>query len=195
MLASQLAGDAHGRLVAVERIEAGALSEGSDDPVILLVKTASGDEEVGAAGANLRGVILSHSLPHLSHLGKMFSYPASAHLIRKSWQAVLPACFMPNSLFPGFTTGKRASGACFHTASMQGFSHAWEVIRSVAGSGTYCVQSDRHTHPSMLSCFQCWCQACTRSHQYIYPWSTYSSCVPIRCESPAGEGPLCHLRG
>ena len=68
-----LAGEAHGRLVAVDRIEAGALPEGSSDPVILLVKEASGDEEVGAAGANLKGVILSHSLPHLSHLGERLS--------------------------------------------------------------------------------------------------------------------------
>ena len=64
------AGEAQGRLVAVDRIEAGALPEGSSDPVILLVKAASGDEEVGAAGANLKGVILCHSLPHLSHLGE-----------------------------------------------------------------------------------------------------------------------------
>ena len=64
-------GEAHGRLVSVDRIEAGALPEGSSDPVILLVKEASGDEEVGAAGANLKGVILSHSLPHLSHLGEL----------------------------------------------------------------------------------------------------------------------------
>ena len=68
-----LAGEAHGRLVAVDRIEAGALPEGSSDPVILLVKEASGDEEVGAAGANLKGVILSHSLPHLSHLGELLA--------------------------------------------------------------------------------------------------------------------------
>lgn len=53
----------------VARIEPGALPEGTDDPVVLLVKSASGDEEVGAAGANLRGVLLCHSLPHLSHLG------------------------------------------------------------------------------------------------------------------------------
>ena len=55
--------------MAVDRLEAGALPEGSSDPVVLLVKAASGDEEVGAAGANLKGVILRHSLPHLSHLG------------------------------------------------------------------------------------------------------------------------------
>ncbi len=58
-----------GRLVEVERIEVGALPEGSDDPVVLLVRNASGDEEVGAAGANLKGVMLCHSLPHLSHMG------------------------------------------------------------------------------------------------------------------------------
>ena len=56
--------------MAVDRLEAGALPEGSNDPVVLLVKAASGDEEVGAAGANLKGVILRHSLPHLSHLGE-----------------------------------------------------------------------------------------------------------------------------
>ena len=55
----------------MDRIEAGALPEGSSDPVILLVREASGDEEVGAAGANLKGVILCHSLPHLSHLGEL----------------------------------------------------------------------------------------------------------------------------
>lgn len=98
MLTSQLAGEAHGRLVAVETIEAGALPEGSDDPVILLVKKASGDEEVGAAGANLRGVILSHSLPHLSHLGEMISYPASAYLSSMRWHSVLPAYLMPTLL-------------------------------------------------------------------------------------------------
>ena len=61
--------------MAVDRLEAGALPEGSSDPVVLLVKTASGDEEVGAAGANLKGVILRHSLPHLSHLGVDNKHP------------------------------------------------------------------------------------------------------------------------
>ena len=63
------AGEAVGRLLEVERLEAGAIPEGTDDPVVLLVHSASGDEEVGAAGANLKGVILRQSLPHLSHLG------------------------------------------------------------------------------------------------------------------------------
>ncbi len=61
-----------GRLLEVERLEPGAIPEGTDDPVVLLVRSASGDEEVGAAGANLKGVILRQSLPHLSHLGAPF---------------------------------------------------------------------------------------------------------------------------
>ena len=62
------AGEASGKLVEVDRIEAGAVEQGNE-PVVLLVKQASGDEEVGACGVNLRGVILCHGLPHLSHLG------------------------------------------------------------------------------------------------------------------------------
>ncbi|CAL8462111.1 g1642 [Coccomyxa elongata] len=64
-----VAGEVVGRLMEVEHLEAGAIPEGTDDPVVLLVRSASGDEEVGAAGANLKAVILRHSLPHLSHLG------------------------------------------------------------------------------------------------------------------------------
>ena len=63
------AGSVNGKLVEVDRIEPGALDE-SDEPVVLLVKQASGDEEIGAAGVNLKGVILCHGLPHLSHLGE-----------------------------------------------------------------------------------------------------------------------------
>ena len=37
--------------------------------VVLLVRKATGDEEVSAARGQLRGVILAQSLPHLSHLG------------------------------------------------------------------------------------------------------------------------------
>jgi hypothetical protein len=36
----------------------------------VLLRSASGDEEVGAAGPNLKGVVLTQDLPHLSHLGK-----------------------------------------------------------------------------------------------------------------------------
>jgi phosphoglucan,water dikinase len=64
-----VAGQAQGRLLEVPALQPGVLAEGCNDPVVLLVRGASGEEEVGAAGANLRGVILCHSLPHLSHLG------------------------------------------------------------------------------------------------------------------------------
>ena len=37
---------------------------------ILLVESATGDEEVAALGRNLRGIILRQDLPHLSHLGE-----------------------------------------------------------------------------------------------------------------------------
>ena len=36
---------------------------------VLLVASASGDEEVAALGRNLKGIILQQDLPHLSHLG------------------------------------------------------------------------------------------------------------------------------
>jgi phosphoglucan,water dikinase len=38
--------------------------------VIVLLREASGDEEVAAAGRNLRGMVLTQDLPHLSHLGE-----------------------------------------------------------------------------------------------------------------------------
>ena len=37
--------------------------------MILLVKRASGDEEITATGIDVRGVLLCQALPHLSHLG------------------------------------------------------------------------------------------------------------------------------
>ena len=42
---------------------------GVRDNVVLLVRRADGDEEVGPLGHHLRGVILCQDLPHLSHLG------------------------------------------------------------------------------------------------------------------------------
>jgi hypothetical protein len=45
-------------------------STGFPEPVVVLLRGASGDEEVGAAGANLQGVVLTQDLPHLSHLGE-----------------------------------------------------------------------------------------------------------------------------
>jgi len=63
------AGQARGKLLEVDSLEAGSLLGEQD--VVLLVKHASGDEEVGAVGPNLRGVILKQALPHLSHLGTL----------------------------------------------------------------------------------------------------------------------------
>lgn len=36
---------------------------------VLLVRSASGDEELGPLGNRLKGVVLCQELPHLSHLG------------------------------------------------------------------------------------------------------------------------------
>lgn len=62
-------GAAVGKLVQVDRISPGSLSSSGDEPVILAVRKADGDEEVAAAGSNILGVILLQELPHLSHLG------------------------------------------------------------------------------------------------------------------------------
>ncbi|KAG2437888.1 hypothetical protein HXX76_005505 [Chlamydomonas incerta] len=42
---------------------------GADDGVVLVVRRADGDEELGPLGPRLRGVVLLQELPHLSHLG------------------------------------------------------------------------------------------------------------------------------
>ncbi len=63
------AGTATGKLIEVQRIEPGAVKSEAGEDVVLLVHEASGDEEVSATGVPLKGVILAHSLPHLSHLG------------------------------------------------------------------------------------------------------------------------------
>jgi len=62
-----VAGEAVGTLVEVGSMEEAKLAAGGD--TVLLVRSATGDEEVGAMGGALKGVILCHSLPHLSHLG------------------------------------------------------------------------------------------------------------------------------
>ncbi len=64
-----LAGTVTGKLIEVQRIEPGAVKSEVGEDVVLLVHEASGDEEVSATGVPLKGVILAHSLPHLSHLG------------------------------------------------------------------------------------------------------------------------------
>lgn len=62
-------GIAHGTLAQVENIAPGVLPSSIEGPVILVVKKAYGDEEVTAAGTNIKGVVLLQELPHLSHLG------------------------------------------------------------------------------------------------------------------------------
>lgn len=64
-----VAGDAVGRLVSVQRIDPATVPGPQGGPIVLLVAEADGDEEVGAVGPHLEGVILCHALPHLSHLG------------------------------------------------------------------------------------------------------------------------------
>ncbi|CAI5481687.1 unnamed protein product [Closterium sp. Yama58-4] len=62
-------GTAVGKLVEVERIDPDQLATlKGEQGVVLLVLRAEGDEEVKAAGANLKAVVLLQELPHLSHL-------------------------------------------------------------------------------------------------------------------------------
>lgn len=58
-----------GKLVEVEHMDPAGLAEQLREPAVVVVRNASGDEEVGSAGPNLKAVVLCHSLPHLSHLG------------------------------------------------------------------------------------------------------------------------------
>ncbi len=62
-------GTAVGRLVEAQRLDVGLL-ESEKQPVVLLLREADGDEEVGAAGPCVKGIILTQELPHLSHLGE-----------------------------------------------------------------------------------------------------------------------------
>eukprot|EP00887_Chlorella_sp_A99_P004965 scaffold4.g4965.t1 len=62
-------GEAAGVLLAVPALAPGCLVGAGGRPAVLLVDSASGDEEVGALGPGLRGVILRQEVPHLSHLG------------------------------------------------------------------------------------------------------------------------------
>lgn len=60
-------GTAVGELKCVDRLTPEACA-GFDKPVVLLVESADGDEEVSTCGPNVRGIVLCHALPHLSHL-------------------------------------------------------------------------------------------------------------------------------
>jgi phosphoglucan,water dikinase len=59
-----------GKLVELEELDPMVLAS-FNEPVVVLLRGASGDEEVAAAGANLKGVVLTQDLPHLSHLGEL----------------------------------------------------------------------------------------------------------------------------
>eukprot|EP00878_Enallax_costatus_P003846 GHUV01004062.1.p1 GENE.GHUV01004062.1~~GHUV01004062.1.p1 ORF type:complete len:1053 (+),score=249.89 GHUV01004062.1:1558-4716(+) len=61
-------GTAIGKLVELSELDPSVLA-GFHEPVVVLLKSASGDEEVAAAGRMLKGVVLAQELPHLSHLG------------------------------------------------------------------------------------------------------------------------------
>uniref|UniRef100_A0A383WH22 CBM20 domain-containing protein n=1 Tax=Tetradesmus obliquus TaxID=3088 RepID=A0A383WH22_TETOB len=63
-----VAGTAVGKLVELQELDPAVLA-GFNEPVVVLLRSASGDEEVGASGNALQGVVLTQDLPHLSHLG------------------------------------------------------------------------------------------------------------------------------
>jgi phosphoglucan, water dikinase len=59
-----VAGRAVGRAKTVDLL--GELERGLEEPVVVLLKNAAGDEEIPK---NVVGIVLAHELPHLSHLG------------------------------------------------------------------------------------------------------------------------------
>lgn len=61
-------GRAQGRLIEVESLEP-AFTTSLQEDCVLVVRRASGDEEVSPLGPRVRGVVLRQTLPHLSHLG------------------------------------------------------------------------------------------------------------------------------
>ncbi|GLC50621.1 2,3-dihydroxyphenylpropionate/2, 3-dihydroxicinnamic acid 1,2-dioxygenase [Pleodorina starrii] len=65
-------GEATGVLREAAQLDAEALrgpAPGGEEGVVLVVRRADGDEELGPLGPRLRGVVLLQELPHLSHLG------------------------------------------------------------------------------------------------------------------------------
>ena len=64
-----VAGEAVGSLEFFETMDDHTMSaRGGETEKVLVLKRASGDEEVSASGDGVRGVILMQELPHLSHL-------------------------------------------------------------------------------------------------------------------------------
>ena len=59
------------RLVSVARLDPSdptIQSLTAENPAVLLVAAADGDEEVSTCGPGVVGILLCHALPHLSHL-------------------------------------------------------------------------------------------------------------------------------
>lgn len=76
-----VAGTAVGELVEVDTLEeAEARVKG---PAVVVLRQATGDEDVSSCEGSLRGLILCHSLPHLSHLGALHlsSFASPSHLV------------------------------------------------------------------------------------------------------------------
>jgi len=59
-----VSGRALGRVKVLERLD--GLGENGSEPVIAILKRAEGDEDIPKA---VRGILLAHEIPHLSHLG------------------------------------------------------------------------------------------------------------------------------
>ena len=98
-------------------LEPGTLGDAGGGGVVLLLRRASGDEEVGCAGPGLRGVILAHALPHLSHLG---AGHACRFVSRVSWMIASPVFCM---------VGCMARRACWELVPMAPWSCAGVRVR------------------------------------------------------------------
>ena len=61
-------GDIAHPLHRMHRLDPNYCRENITEPCILLCDSADGDEEVSTMGPNVMGIVLSHALPHLSHL-------------------------------------------------------------------------------------------------------------------------------
>lgn len=89
-------GEACGSVVFVESLDE---LEASTDPVIAVCRKADGDEDIPS---NVRGMVVGHALPHLSHLG-----------VRARQCGVVFVCAEDSSVFEELWTGssKSLSGA------------------------------------------------------------------------------------
>jgi hypothetical protein len=85
-----VAGSATGKLISLDALDPSAL-EGLSEPVVVLLRGADGDEEVAAAGAALKGVVLTQELPHLSHLGEWWGVSGVCGG-GAGWLALHPPC-------------------------------------------------------------------------------------------------------